>query len=133
MTSAMKAYQQQQSESAGSVSTAFTLVELVVVIAIIASLAALLLPALSRAKQRAYGAYCISNGHQIALGVQFYTVDYNDLFAPTRAKDKDTALWVGARDVADMSPTNLANLLDSQRAKLAPYLRTIGLWKCAIR
>ncbi len=75
---------------------AFTLVEVLVVIAVIAILAGLLFPSFARAREQARKSSCISNLHQLGIGIAMYRSDYDGINPRHRScpdKPSDTTCY----------------------------------------
>jgi prepilin-type N-terminal cleavage/methylation domain-containing protein/prepilin-type processing-associated H-X9-DG protein len=103
---------------------AFTIFELLAVIAIIAILAAVLLPALSGARERSRGVYCLNNTRQLTLAWQLYADDHEG-FLPynlsLQGSVRTNINWVNDVMTWDLSSDN-TNLATITQASLGPYV-----------
>jgi prepilin-type processing-associated H-X9-DG protein len=95
------------------------------VIAIIAILASLLLPALGKAKVKAQGIACMANTKQLMLGWLLYAGDYGDKLMPAASWVGGSMDWTGA---ADNFNTDI--LLDPLKSLIAPYEKSVNVYKC---
>lgn len=123
-------FKRNKPEPARKTTSAFTLIELLIVIAIIVILAALLLPALSKAKAKAYRIVCLNNVKQLQNGWQLYMVDNND-WMPLNYWDGNTGnnagSTVGSWVVGNARETSITNI---QRGTQWPYHPALGVYRC---
>jgi prepilin-type N-terminal cleavage/methylation domain-containing protein len=103
----------------------FTLIELLSVIAIVAILAAILLPALSSARERSRGIYCLNNTRQLTLAWQLYADDHEGALpynmGMAGSSFRTNVNWVNNVMTWDLSSDN-TNLATITQASLGPYV-----------
>ncbi len=78
---------------------AFTLIELLVVIAIIALLMSIMLPTMTKVKDQAKAATCLSNLHQLGIACNLYTIENNGKMPDLEEFDWVTPLYKYYKDI----------------------------------
>ncbi len=120
----------------------FTLIELLVVIAIIAILAAMLLPALSKAKQKSQTVACLNHLKQLTTASITYSLDYRDYWPLNNEGDSAVNLanppatykpkvWAEGREGSNLVDEQTAMGMVSERLSLiAPYVKEKKIFRC---
>jgi prepilin-type N-terminal cleavage/methylation domain-containing protein/prepilin-type processing-associated H-X9-DG protein len=116
----------------------FTLIELLVVVAVIGILASLLVPTLSRAKEKGRQISCLNNARQLNLAVMLYAEDYHDKLpfnmGATEIKSMLAAggkyNWANSLLTWELSPGN-TNIAHNTDAALGSYVsKNAAVFRC---
>lgn len=108
-------------------------------IAIIAILAGMLLPALSKAKNKATAVHCMANLKQLQLAWSMYAEDFNEYLAGNHWQDQANRVpnkgnwvsgWLDPRQANNSDNTNVLLLLDPKFGVLGPYTNSKDVYRC---